>query len=158
MARVGLAVNAGRNVDRRPVVVVLVLVLLALVVAVALHGRVAGQGGPPDEAALRARAEELKSRPPDPLPAEMQPLILLPEEQWAPWIAAWNQMKECAQRHGFDGVDPVSPSFGDGKTVGPGMHPTGPGDEAALAACTFDTSHLDQERVRAAVTESLRRH
>ena len=79
------------------------------------------------------------------------PKLLLPEDQRAGWITAWNRMRDCAVARGFDGVPPVAPTFGDGNTPAPIIRHTDPEDEAGLQGCRFDESLFDREKVAAAV-------
>jgi hypothetical protein len=77
------------------------------------------------------------------------PRPVLPEDQRAGWIAAWNKMRDCAVGHGYEFVPAVAPSYGDGATPAP-MLRVGPQTEAMLQACPFDTSLFDLDKVRAA--------
>jgi hypothetical protein len=83
--------------------------------------------------------------------AQAASAISLPEDQRRLWIAAWNDMRACAQRHGFDGVAPVASTFGDGRTPAPAVHVAGPNASAALSACPFGTDGLDMQKLPAAI-------
>jgi hypothetical protein len=65
----------------------------------------------------------------------------LPETQRPLWIAAWNRMRECAMKHGFQGVSGVQPTYGDGKTPTPIVDLDYPNAQTALRACPLDGAH-----------------
>src|SRR5262245_25717529 len=85
--------------------------------------------------------------------AEGGPAYLLPEDQRAGWLAAWNRMRDCAQTRGFDGVTPVAETYGDGRTPAPVVHGSAPEVEAILKACPMDTTLFDEEKVETALRE-----
>jgi hypothetical protein len=111
---------------------------------------------PSDEATraeLKRQVAELSAR----RAAEGGPKFLLPEAQRAGWIAAWNKMRDCARAHGFDGITPVQPSYGDGRTPSPVISGSGPHVDAALRACPLDTTLFREEEVHAAIRAQLER-
>ena len=102
---------------------------------------------PATRSALRQQLEQSLSR----RSAEGGPKLRLPEDQRAGWIAAWNRMRDCARVHGFDGVTPVAPTFGDGETPAPVLFGSQPAMAAALESCPMDTSLFDADEVAAAI-------
>lgn len=62
---------------------------------------------------------------------------LLPVAQRRPWIEAWNAMRECTRRRGFDGVSEVSATYGDGQTDMPNIETSRPHAAEAIRACPF---------------------
>lgn len=86
-------------------------------------------------ARLKQKAQrELSERMPKPYLADAQRQL---------WIAAWQRMRACAERHGFNGVSEVEPTYGDGKTAMPNVDLDQPNAQAALKACPFDPQGLD---------------
>jgi hypothetical protein len=105
----------------------------------------------PTDEASRAQMDEQFDRITAERAAEGGPALLLPEDQRAGWITAWNRMRDCMQAHGYHGATPVAPTFGDGRTPGPVITGRSPEGDAAQDACPFDTTLFDTEKVRAAV-------
>jgi hypothetical protein len=143
-----------RSVHRRRPVVLLAIALAAVALVVAL--RLANHGpeqvdGIPTDPSVQADLKEQMQRLSDSAPEG--PKVLLPEDQRAPWIASWNRMRDCALRHGFDGVSPVAPTFGDGRTPSPEIRHR-PGSESVITACPFDGAGLDKKRIEAAVSNA----
>jgi hypothetical protein len=92
---------------------------------------------PVTRAQLRAQFERDKPRAHAALRARL-PKPHLPAAERAPWIAAWNRMRACAARHGFDGVSAVESTYGDGKTPMPNVDMDGPKAAVAVKACPFE--------------------
>jgi hypothetical protein len=129
-----------------------VILVLSIVLARTIDRHTSAMGDVPDAATKASLVEQMSedgAHPPDGAPK-----LLLPEDQRSPWIRAWNRMRDCAERHGFEGVGPVEPTFGDGKTPTPVIRMAKPGSDP-MRDCPFDPSELDQERVREAVRASM---
>jgi hypothetical protein len=136
---------------------------LALLLGFALrigltHGAARGsnlQHGLPNNESLRRELKQQMAESTTRLAAEGGPKFLLPAEQRAGWIAAWNKLRDCTKAYEFDGVMPVQETYGDGMTPSPVIAGQGPAHDRALEACPFDTSLFDAAKVSAAISDQI---
>jgi hypothetical protein len=114
-------------------------VLVGAFVTIMAVRRTDGTISDSERAALLDQLREHRPEPPD-----VRPFV--PPDQRGPWIEAWNRLRDCALRHGYDGVSPVAPTFGDGNTSAPVVRRSD-GDERVFAECRFDTSRLHSDGI-----------
>jgi hypothetical protein len=144
----------------RRVFAISLAMLACIVLAAILFGWLGGHGSgtdPGDGLPRDPSAREELKRQFDQQSAQQAanggPKLSLTGDQLAGWTTAWNRMRDCAQRHGFDGVQPVPPTFGDGKTPAPAIQMT-PAGASAMSECRFDTSLFDAAKIAQAMDQA----
>ena len=92
------------------------------------------EGLPADARTRASMLEAFATTRPDPPPEDPDRMVRLPESA-GPWIDAWNRIRDCARTHGYNGVPPVAPTFGDGRTPAPVVDVSSRGAQQAMTAC-----------------------